>query len=248
MAVPVRAVSAVVPATGAQTLMGRPGLSDLTPGHRRPRRGFISGLEVRRKGLSDLAAQWSLHEGPGLKTVTVVGKPGKYRWSRRLRRGADCIIARWEGGYRISYSELKSYLEELVKEGLITGAQREEFYRSIRKLDERRGGAGDLRSIRAFSRALSMRVVLRGCEAHLRAVNPGLCSMTYWQAYRLASQMKSRSAAVEVHVMKDDEENPRFLSRGGGAVSRSGAYVVRASPVGEVGRRVPHSMGSPDGW
>ena len=220
----------------------------MTPGHSPPLRGLISGLEARRKGLSDLAAQWSLHEGPGLKTVTVVGKPGKYRWSRRLRRGADCIIARWEGGDRISYAELESYLDELVKGGVITGAQREEFYGSIRKLDEGRGGAGDLRSIRAFGKALSMRVVLRGREAPLRAVNPGLCSMTYWQAYRLARHIKSRFAAVEVHVMKDDEENPRFSSRGGGPVSRPGAYAVRARPVGEVSRRVPHSMGSPDGW
>ena len=73
----------------------------------------------------------------------------------------------WEGGDRISYSELGSYMDELVKGGVITGAQREEFYGSIRKLDERRGGAGDLRTIRALGKALSMRVVLRGREAPL---------------------------------------------------------------------------------
>ena len=247
MAVPVRAMSAVVPATSAQTLMRRPGLSGLTPGHSPPRRGLISGLGVRRRGLSDLA-QWPLPEGPAFKTVVVIGKPGRYGWSRRLRRGANCIIARWEGGDRISYSELESYLDELVKGGVITGAQREEFYGSIRKLDERRGGAGDLRSIRAFGKALSMRVVLRGREAPLRAVKPGPYSVTYWQAYRLARRIKSRSAAVEVHVVKGDEESPRSSSRGGGPVSRPGAYAVRAGPVGEVSRRVPHSMGSPDGW
>ena len=246
--VPAHVVSAAVPATSAQALMRRPGLSDLTPGHRPPRRGLISGLEARRKGLSDLAAKWSLPEGPAFKTVVVIGKPGRYGWSRRLRRGANCIVARWEGGDRISYAELESHLDELVKGGVITGAQREEFYGSIRKLDERRGGAGDLRSIRAFGKALSMRVVLRGREAPRRGVKPGSYSMTYWQAYRLARHIESRSAAVEVHVMKDDEENPRFSSRGGGPVSRPGAYVVRARPVGEVGRRMPRRMGSPDGW
>ena len=92
-------------------------------------------------------------------------KPGRYGWSRRLRRGANCIIARWEGGDRVSYSELGSYMDELVKGGVITGAQREEFYGSIRKLDEGRGGAGDLRTIRVLGNALSMRVVLRGREA-----------------------------------------------------------------------------------
>ena len=219
----------------------------MTPGHRPPLGGLISGLGARRKDLADLA-QWSLPEGPAFKTVVVIGKPGRYGWSRRLRRGANCVVARWEGGDRISYSELESYLGELVKGGVITGAQREEFYGSVRKLDERRGGAGDLRSIRAFGKALSMRVVLRGREAPRRGVKPGSYSMTYWQACRLARHIESRSAAVEVHVMKDDEEDLRFLSRGGGPVSRPGAYVVRASPVGEVGRRVPHSMGSPDGW
>ncbi|MDG7012987.1 MAG: hypothetical protein JRN11_08455 [Nitrososphaerota archaeon] len=148
--------------------------------------------------MSDLAAQWSLPEGPAFKTVVVVGKPGRYGWSRRLRRGANCIVARWEGGDRISYSELESYMDEFVKGDVITGAQREEFYGSIRKLDEGRGGAGDLRSIRAFGKALSMRVVLRGREAPFREVEPGLYSMSYREAYGLARSMKSHAAGVDV--------------------------------------------------
>ncbi|MDG6921286.1 MAG: hypothetical protein JRN59_07140 [Nitrososphaerota archaeon] len=94
--------------------------------------------------------------------------------------GASCIIARWEGGDRISYSELESYLDVFVKGGVTTEAQREEFYGSIRKPDEGRGGAGDLRSIRAFDEGLSMMVVLRGREASLprgpRPVTPQIRS------------------------------------------------------------------------
>ena len=130
-------------------------------------------------------ASWGLAP----KTAVIVGEPGRYGWSRLLRRGTDCIIARWEEGDSISCSELGSYIDELVKGGVMTGAQREEFYGSIRKLDERRGGAGDLRSIRTFGKALSMRVVLRGREAPLpRGRRPGTPPIRSYPDSRVVAQ------------------------------------------------------------
>ncbi len=128
--------------------------------------------------------------GPQFKTVVVVGKPGTYGWSKRLRRSANCIIARWEGGDQISDWELGWHLGEFVRAGKITEAQRDEFSRVIRRLDEDRGGTEDLQSMRAFAKILGMRVVVKASEPALPEMKPGAYSMTYRQAYRLASFIK----------------------------------------------------------
>ncbi|MDG7012986.1 MAG: hypothetical protein JRN46_02000 [Nitrososphaerota archaeon] len=59
--------------------------------------------------------------------------------------------------------------------------------------------------------------------------------------------MKSHAAGVDVHVVKTDEENPRFLSMAGGPRSRPGSYVVRAGPPG-MKWRTPAHVDPNAGW
>jgi hypothetical protein len=167
--------------------------------------------------------------GPGFKTLVVVGKPGTYGWSKRLRPGTRCIIARWEGGDFISEGEVDSYLDLFVRAGKITGAQRVEFREAIRKFDASKGETADARSIGAFAKILGMRVITRAGELPLRHVEPGAYSMTYWQAYGLARLMRMYAPEVDVRVVKSAEEE-RFPFGGNGPKSRPGAYLVRTGP------------------
>jgi hypothetical protein len=118
--------------------------------------------------------------GPRFKSVVVVGQPGTYGWSKRLRAGTSCVVSRWEGGDFISEGELDAYLDLFVRAGKITGAQRDEFRDAIRKLDSGIGEAADMRSIRAFARILGMRVIAKASEPPLPYLEPGACSMTYF--------------------------------------------------------------------
>ncbi len=167
---------------------------------------------------------------PRFKSVVVVGGPGAYGWSRRLRRGANCIVARWEGGDQISDEELRLYLDEFVERGRITGAQRVEFYGAITRLDEGKGGTDDLRSIRTFAKLLGMKAIVRPSEPPLPKGKPGPHGLTYGQAYRLAAFIRRNARGVEVRVVRADNED-----QGSHAVSwwrlSPGDYSVSVRPT-----------------
>lgn len=167
--------------------------------------------------------------GPRFKTVAVVGRPETYGWSRRLRRGANCIIARWEGGDQISDCELGWHLDEFVKAGKITEAQRIEFYDAIRRLDGDKGRAEDLQSIRDLAKIISMRVIIKANEPPLPEVKPRPYCMTYQQAYRLAAFIRKSAQGVEVHVVRTDDED-HGPSGTGWWRSNPGSYTVKVGP------------------
>jgi len=174
--------------------------------------------------------------GPSFRTFVVVGRPGTYGWSKRLRPGTRCIIARWEGGDFISEGEVDAYLDLFVRAGKVTGAQRVEFREAIRKFDACKGETADVLSIRAFARILGMRVITRASETPLRHVEPGEYSMTYWEAYGLARRIRMYAPEVDVRVAKSAEEG-RFPFGGNGPKSRPGAYLVRTGPAKARPRR-----------
>ncbi len=167
--------------------------------------------------------------GPQFKTVVVVGRPGRYGWSKRLRPGANCVVGRWEGGDQISDWELGWYLGQFVRAGKITRAQRSEFYGVIRKLDEGKGGTEDLPSIRAFAKVLGMRVIVKASEPPLPKVKPGPYSMSYKQAYRLAAFLRRDTQGLEVRVRKADKENQRSPMASWWRLS-PGSYTVSVRP------------------
>ena len=168
--------------------------------------------------------------GPAYKTVTVVGRPGRYGWSRRLRKGANCIVARWEGGDQLSTDELLLYLDEFVDTGKIDEAKKVEFFAAIRRLDAGKGKVEDVKRIRTLAKALGMKVVLKASEPSLPYVKPGAYSMTYWQARGLARFIKRTVAGVDVRVYRVERhaELPPTVKE---PVSRPGGYVVRVSPM-----------------
>jgi hypothetical protein len=207
-------------------------LANLTSGH--PLVHFVAFLSkrARKRGLdvNPFNVYGSPLRGPRLKSVVVVGRPGAYGWSRRLRRGANCIVARWEGGDQISDGELRLYLDDFVKEGRITGAQRVEFYDAIVRLDEGKGMSSDLRSISRFGKLLSIRVIVRTSEPprpEMKLVPRGL---TYGQAYRLASFIrKDALRGVEVRVVNANRANQGSSTSSWWKMS-PGEYSVRVCP------------------
>lgn len=170
-------------------------------------------------------------DGPHFKSFVVVGRPGRYGWSKRLRKGANCVLARWEGGDMISDRELRWYLDEFVRMGKLTRVQRTEFYRAIRRFDEKKGEAGDLQSVRTFAKALGMHAVIRAHEPPLPKVKPGLYSSSYWQAYRLARYIRRTVTGVDVRAHRI-ERYAKLPAGGKESKSRPGGYAVKISPLG----------------
>lgn len=177
------------------------------------------------------SAQGYLLEGSSFKSVVVVARPGRYGWSKRLRRDTNCIVARWEGGDHISDGELRWYLDQFVSLGRITKAQRIEFHGAIRRFDENRGGAEDAQSVRTLSKILGMRMVVKASEPPLPKVKPGLYSMTYWQAYRFARFIRRTVTGVDVRMYRV-ERQARLPLGVKESKSRPGGYAVKISPQG----------------
>ncbi|MBI3860211.1 MAG: hypothetical protein HY296_08310 [Thaumarchaeota archaeon] len=166
---------------------------------------------------------------PGYKSVVVVGKPGTFGWSKRLRKAANCIIARWEGGDQISDRELGWHLGQFVRAEKITDAQRNEFYGAIRKLDKGKGGPEDLQDIKFLAKVLGLRVIMKSCEPPLSKVTPGPHGLTYRQAYSLAASIRKSTPGLEVRVVKMGDEGQES-SVSGWWSSLPGSYTVRVGP------------------
>ncbi len=167
--------------------------------------------------------------GPRLKSVVVAGGPGTYGWSKRLQKAAGCIVARWESGDRISDWELGWHLGQFVRAGKITEAQRSEFSGAIRRLDKDKGGAEDLRSVRALGKIIAMKVVVKAIEPPLQEVKPGPYPMTYPQAYRLARFIRKSTQELEVRVVRTGDEDHESPTTSWWR-SPPGSYTVKVGP------------------
>ena len=169
--------------------------------------------------------------GPRFKTVTVVGEPGRFGWSERLRKGENCVVARWEGGDLISEGNLRLILEGFAEVGRTTRTQSVELFDAIARLDVGKGRVDDLDKVRALARILGIRVVRKAKETPLPRGTLEEHNLAYWQAYRAAQLMKKSAIGAKVQVRRI-EGRPRFPAGTRGSKDHLGGYFVRVTPAG----------------
>ncbi len=165
-------------------------------------------------------------------TVRVVGKPGRYGWSKRLRKGENCVVARWQCGDLVSVNQLRLILDALADAGKISQDQSSEFFRAIRRLDENAGKIEDLRSVRTLAKVLGMRVIVKVREPRLPYVKPRLYSSTYWEAYGLVRYLRRTVPGVDVRVRRV-EQHAKLPACRRESRWRPGGYSVSGHPIGQ---------------